>query len=341
MNNEQQIASIRIRQVLILLLIVSLGVFMFYQLAFMLSSFLGAITLFMILRSSMYRLVYEKKWKKWIAACVLMIGSFVVLILPFTWVGYILINKISPFFNNSALILENANKIQDYINNRFGFDILSEKNIELISSKITDIALPFIGSLANALMNIVVAYFLLWFMLYNAGKIERWLLRNLPFNYENRNLVLKEVRESVISNAVGLPIMAAIQGILAAIGFWIFGVNDFVVWGTITGICSFIPFVGTIAGWAPLALLSFANGDFNNGIGLVIWGLVVIGMSDNIVRMVLQKQIGDAHPLVTVFGVIVGLNIFGFLGLIFGPLLISLFLLLVKIYYAEYVKSQS
>ena len=72
-------------------------------------------------------------------------------------------------------------------------------------------------------------------------------------------------------------------------------------------------------------------------IGITLWGLIVIGLSDNVIRMILQKHLGDAHPLLTVFGVIVGLNMFGFLGLIFGPLIISLFLLLVKIYVKEFV----
>jgi predicted PurR-regulated permease PerM len=131
--------------------------------------------------------------------------------------------------------------------------------------------------------------------------------------------------------------MGLIQGVLAGIGFWIFNVQNPVIWGIVTGICSFIPFVGTMAAWVPIALLTFANGDINNGIGITLWGLIVIGLSDNVIRMILQKHLGDAHPLLTVFGVIVGLNMFGFLGLIFGPLIISLFLLLVKIYVKEFV----
>lgn len=239
------------------------------------------------------------------------------------------------------MITETAKKIQVYVNDRLGMDILTEKNIEKITTKITEIVPPLLSSTASALMNIAIAYFLLWFLLIHAGEIERWLLKHLPFKPENRNVVLSEVKDSVMSNAIGLPIMGAIQGILAGIGFWIFGVADPLIWGIATGICSFIPFVGTMAAWMPLALLTFAAGDIVNGIGQTLWGFIVIGLSDNFVRMLLLKKIGNTHPLITLFGVIIGLNLFGFLGLIFGPLLISLFMLLIKIYIREFAHEAS
>jgi predicted PurR-regulated permease PerM len=141
----------------------------------------------------------------------------------------------------------------------------------------------------------------------------------------------------VLSNTIGIPVLGAIQGIVAMIGYFMFGVENAVVWGVVTGIASVIPFVGTMAAWVPLTILTFANGDTTNGYWLAFWGLVVIGGSDNVFRFILQKYIADIHPLVTVFGVIVGLNLFGFLGLIFGPLLFSLFVVLVRIYYDEFV----
>jgi predicted PurR-regulated permease PerM len=115
-------------------------------------------------------------------------------------------------------------------------------------------------------------------------------------------------------------------------------VEEPILWGVITGIASVIPFVGTMAAWVPIAILTFANGEQGNGIALTLWGLIVIGGSDNVFRFVLQKYLADIHPVITVFGVIFGLNLFGFLGIIFGPLLISLFILMMRIYFDEFVK---
>ena len=340
MSPINQIPANKIRQVLFLLSILSLGILLFLQMTFMLSAFLGAVALYMVLRRPMYLLVFEKKWKKWIAATMLMVVSFVVIVLPFTWIGYILADKVAPLFQNPEIISGTAEKIQGYLTQKFGSKIFDQINIAKITEKITEFVPPLIASIANAFLNITMAYFLLWFLLTKASEVEIWLKKNLPFHPQNRAKVLAEVKESVMSNAVGLPIMAGIQGLLAMLGYWIFGVESPVLWGIVTGICSFIPFVGTIAAWLPIAILSLANGDVYNGIGITLWGLIVIGMSDNLFRMILQRKLGDIHPIITVLGVIVGLNMFGFLGLIFGPLLISLFLLLAKIYVSEFIDPQ-
>jgi predicted PurR-regulated permease PerM len=141
----------------------------------------------------------------------------------------------------------------------------------------------------------------------------------------------------VMSNSIGIPVLGLVQGIVAMIGYSLFGVKEPVLWGIITGIASVIPIIGTMAAWVPLTVLTFAQGDTSNGIWLGVWGLIVIGGSDNVFRFILQKYLADIHPLVTVFGVIFGLNLFGFMGIIFGPLLISLFILLIRIYFDEFV----
>ena len=73
---------------------------------------------------------------------------------------------------------------------------------------------------------------------------------------------------------------------------------------------------------------------------MLIYGFGVIGTADNVLRFTLLRKLGDVHPLTTVFGVIIGLNLFGFIGLIFGPLLISLFILLLRIYSTEFIVKQ-
>lgn len=340
MNTLQKIPANKIRQVLFLATLVAFAVLLFWQITFILSAFLGAIALYMVLRLPMYKLVYDKKWKKWAAATLLMSLSFVCIVLPFAWIGYILVDKVTPFFSKPEIIMATFEKIQLYINQKVGRDLFSQLNMSKLTEHITDFVTPLISSIANASLNIVFAYFLLWFLLTKSSEVEIWLKKNLPFLPENRSKVLAEVKESVMSNAVGLPIMGSLQGLLAMLGYWIFNVDNPVLWGIVTGICSFVPFVGTMAAWIPIAILSFANGDINNGIGITLWGLIVIGMSDNVFRLIIQKKLGDIHPLITVFGVVVGLNLFGFLGLIFGPLLISLFLLLCRIYISEFGSSE-
>src|SRR5690606_37509273 len=125
----------------------------------------------------------------------------------------------------------------------------------------------------------------------------------------------------------------------ALIGFLIFGTEDPFFWFVIVTISSMIPFVGTLLGILPVFLLTLSSGDNFAAWGILIYGFVVVGSTDNIIRLYVLKKLDDVHPLITLIGVIVGVPLFGFIGLIFGPLLISLFIVIVKIYRKEYGKN--
>ena len=112
--------------------------------------------------------------------------------------------------------------------------------------------------------------------------------------------------------------------------------DDWGLWGFITGVFAFFPLVGTMIVWVPIMLYLFSQGLTWPAIGLGIYSLLVTGNVDYVARISFMKKIGNVHPLITVLGVIVGLDLFGFIGLIFGPLLISYFLILVKIYINEF-----
>ena len=184
-------------------------------------------------------------------------------------------------------------------------------------------------------------FFLLYYMLMNGAQLERVLSRVTPLQKDSLNALAKETRSMVRANAIGIPVISIIQGFTAAIGYWIFGVKEPVLWGFLTGIFAFFPLVGTMLVWVPLVLLLVSQGNSGMAIGLGLYSLLVTGNVDYVARMGLMKKMGDVHPLVTVFGVIVGLKLFGFIGLIFGPLLISYFVILIKIYSQEFSASKA
>jgi predicted PurR-regulated permease PerM len=104
----------------------------------------------------------------------------------------------------------------------------------------------------------------------------------------------------------------------------------------ITCLASMLPVFGAALAYIPVALLFFAAGDTTRGIFMLLYGFIIIGTVDNLFRFWILKRIGDVHPLITGFGVLIGVSLFGFIGLIFGPILISLFLVLIKIYANEF-----
>ena len=129
-----------------------------------------------------------------------------------------------------------------------------------------------------------------------------------------------------------------LQGVVGLLGYWIIGVDEPVFWFVVTAITALLPVVGAALAYVPLGLLSFASGEPSKGIFVLLYGFIVIGLVDNVFRFWFNKKYGDIHPLITVFGVIVGVSLFGFIGIIFGPILISLFILLLKIYTSEYAE---
>jgi predicted PurR-regulated permease PerM len=173
-------------------------------------------------------------------------------------------------------------------------------------------------------------------MLFHGKKTETYLNDIIPLRESNREMLATETIVMIRANAIGIPLLALIQGLVAMLGYYIFGIKDYGVWGFLTGVASLIPIVGTGVIWVPLTIYLFASGQNWQGIGLGIYSLAVLTNVDYVARITILRKIGDVHPLITIFGVIIGLSMFGFLGLVFGPLLISYFILLVKIYRNEF-----
>ena len=136
----------------------------------------------------------------------------------------------------------------------------------------------------------------------------------------------------VRSNAIGIPLLAVIQGGVAMLGYWIFDAPNILFSGLSYRFASIIPMAGTGIGMDSHSHIHALIGNWFQAIGLVIFGSLVISQLDNLIRFVIQKKMADIHPLITVFGVVIGLSLFGFMGVIFGPLLLSLFFLFVNMF---------
>jgi predicted PurR-regulated permease PerM len=160
----------------------------------------------------------------------------------------------------------------------------------------------------------------------------------MPFKDKNKRAVFHEAKIMIQANAVGIPLLALVQGGFALVGYLIFDVKEPFFYALLTSFATIIPLLGTGLVWAPLGISMVIGGDLPNGIGLLLFGIVIITNVDNLIRFLLQKKLADVHPIITVFGVIIGLKLFGFWGLIFGPLILSLFYLCINMYRREYVR---
>ena len=315
-----------------LILICLFSIVLIFELYQFLNAFLGAIIMYVLLRPLQIRLTQKKKWKKGLASITLMLLSFLVIMVPIFGFSYLLISKMSVIFNESSFLFHIIDNIDAKFQEMFGRELLTADNLKGIQEKAGALITIFLGGTMNILGDLLIMYFILYYMLVNTGKIEKSLNKNIPMDNDDIQLLGDELKAQTYSNAIGMPLLALIQGIFAWIGYLIFGIQDAFFWGMMTGFFSFIPFVGSALIWAPAAIYQFSYGAPWQGIGIIIFGILVIGTVDNVFSFVFQKQFADVHPAITVFGVIIGLQLFGIPGLIFGPLLLSWFLLLIKIY---------
>ena len=324
-----------VRQLFVLLVLIFLGFLIFKEMLPYLSGVLGAITLFVLLKGFMAKLV-NRGWKKSLAAGTLLLASFIGILIPVGLIILMLSTKIGKAVANServiAAIKDNAQKLETYLGYNLSSSIDSSSVAGWLTSNLQNLA----GGTFNAVIAIGVMYFLLYFMLVNREDLSTTLRSYVPLDEGNIELIEKETDISVRSNALGIPLVALFQGIIALIGYVIFGVPDPFFWFAITAVGSMVPFIGSALGFIPVTLLLLASGHNWQAIGVLLYGIVIVGTTDNVVRLYILERISSVHPLITLIGVIVGVQLFGFIGLIFGPLLISLFLLIVKIYKKEY-----
>jgi predicted PurR-regulated permease PerM len=331
----------RLRQIILLLVIILLACMLVKQLYVFLPGFLGAITLYILFRESYYGLTLKKKWNKTGTAMLFISISIVAIAIPLYFSIMLLSNKVSGVINNQAELIADAKLVGQKILDKTGFEILSDENITTFQKKATTIVPSILNSSANILSNFAIMFFLLYFLLKNGRETERFLDRFIPLKDENIDLLGNETKNMVKANAIGIPVLAIIQGIIATLGYWLFGVKDFALWGFLTGVCSMIPVVGTAIIWVPLVLYMYAINKSGSALGLLIFSGVIITNIDYVARLTVLKQLMDVHPLITIFGVIVGIGLFGFWGVIFGPLFISYFIVLIKIYINEFGSATS
>jgi predicted PurR-regulated permease PerM len=328
-----------IRQIFVLLLILLFGSLIFREMLPYLTGVLGAITFYILLRKPMKKLVNKYNWRPALAAATLMLASFIVIMVPLTGFGIMLGNKISDVAGNSEKVIDAFKDQISKIKFETGIDINSQIDTQGITTWLSESLQSMAGNTFNLLIALGLMYFMLYFMLTNRKELRQSLRDYLPLNTDNANEIGKEVQAMVKSNAIGIPLVAIAQGIIALIGFLIFGIEEPFFWFVIVTIGSMIPFIGTFIGIIPVFILALSAGNSFQAWGILIYGVVVVGLTDNIIRLYVLKKLDDVHPLITLIGVIVGVPLFGFIGLIFGPLLISIFMALVRIYKEEYSQS--
>ncbi len=334
MSYETQANNCFFRQLLFLVILVAIAVVLLTQLGFFVGSFLGAITLYVVLRDLLFRLTEKHHLKSWAAAGLLVLGMTVLLLGVGFLVFEVLAAQVSEL--DTSNIIQSLNALPGKVNDWLGYQVITGEMMSNAGTYLTRLVTGILNSTYSFAINVFLMLVILYFMLAHARSMEKKIYAYLPFRGDSLQKIRHEAKSMIYSNAVGIPVIMFSQAVVAFLLYWALGLNNAVFWAFITAMCGLIPMIGTVIVSLPLGLYLISSGAVWQGIVLIICGLFVVANTDNLVRIVMLKKVANTSPLVVIFGVLLGIPLFGFWGIIFGPLFISGFLLLIRIYYLEY-----
>jgi predicted PurR-regulated permease PerM len=335
---KKQIPNQIISQIVLISVIVFSCLVIFTNLSYYLPGFLGAITLYIVFRNSYNRLTEVKKWNRSLTSLLFIFLSIIFIVFPLWGLIDYIAPQISTLVGNTDQIVLKFNEVKEYMKDKpiLKEIDLSDEGLTQFLQGLTKYLPRILNSVAELLINTLVAFFVLYFMQVHNKKMERTIDEIFPFSNRSKQEIWEDINHMVRTNAIGIPILGIFQGLVAVLGYWWFGVSNPILWGIVTGVATIIPVLGTMAVYIPICIVAFATGPFNQALWLTLYCFFLVGGIDNILRFSILKTLGNVPPLTTVFGVLLGLNLFGMLGLIFGPLIISAVGVLFKVYKNEY-----
>lgn len=324
----------------LIVIILLMAVVIFFQVTPFLGGVLGASTIYILLRGQMFYLTEKRHFRRGLAAVLMLLETILIFLIPLSLLVWLFISKLQAVNLDPRSLLGPVEHVAAFIREKTGYDVMSSGNINSVISVLPKVGQALMGSIGSFAVNVLVLLLVLYFMLAGGRKMEGYVGDLLPFNLRNKKEVMHEFHMVVRSNAIGVPLLAILQGAVAMAGYYIFGAPGALIWGVVSCFATIIPVVGVAIVWIPLALYVGINGSWGMAAGLAAYCIVIVSNVDNLIRSVLQKKMADTHPLITIFGVVIGLPLFGFMGVIFGPLLLAIFVLCVKIFKVEYLEGR-
>jgi predicted PurR-regulated permease PerM len=338
---------------IIIFLLTGLSFFLFYRI---ISPFLGPIVWAILLSIVFYplfqRLQRLLKKREAFSAMIMTLLVIVVIVLPSAFLTISLANEVVDAYHDLEEMIKTG-RLQAYLEQIRQFTPFQwvwttlDQYLDLSQADPFKFLLQNVRQIGTFLFNqtsvifkglstFVIGFFFALLSLYYLFKDGNRLLERLkaiaPIPSKERELILLRFKDMIYATIYGGIVVAIVQGLLGGLIFWILGISSPILWGTAMALLSFIPIGGTALIWAPASLLFIAQGNFLKGIILLLFGALVISMVDNLLRPKLISSKTNIHPLLLFFSVLGGIQAFGMIGLVAGPLITTLCLTLIEIY---------
>lgn len=212
-----------------------------------------------------------------------------------------------------------------------------EDIINRLFQKITELATYIVIRIPNIIVGVFLALFISFFLFKDGKKLMNNIAEMVPLTKRYSDKLIEKSNKVTYSVVYAHIIVAIVQGILGAIGFYVLGISSALFWGVVMAILSLLPIIGPAIIWIPGSIFLLINGivinsyfDIGKGIGLLLYGLLIISTSDNFLRVKIIGDTGQVHPLTVLIGIIGGISMFGLIGIFIGPIALSLLIMFLR-----------
>ncbi|MEI6378451.1 MAG: AI-2E family transporter [Candidatus Falkowbacteria bacterium] len=326
-----------VKRALALALIVITTAILAYALRPYLNAFLGALILYVIFSPLYEWLLSEWRWPKSLAALSVMLVSLFALLIPFSLLISIIMQEAQDLLPQFSAWLSSSTWVSHYWA-QIAPQIDLSTQLTQVGPTIKSIFFGTLSAVKDTLISSVIMYFIFYFLLVTANeKIYQAIYALVPFSKSNAVRLAHEFRNITYSTLLTSGLIALIQGSLLTLTFLIFGLPGAFLWGFAGCLMSFFPIIGVSSIWLPASVIVFLTGRPLVALGVLACG-IFISTVDNFIRPLIQQKVGSIHPLVSLLGIFMGLSLFGLIGIVIGPLMLTYFLLTVGMFKEEYIK---
>ena len=305
------------------------------------SAIFGAIVL-SYLFYPVYNFIIKLIKNETISALITSIIVLSILIFPILFIGNAIFSEASDLFIQVKSI--DFSKLEEkylssFVGKTLGEDIslidYIRDGLDRLTTTILQRTGEYIFTLHEKLLQVFVTFFLMFYFLKDGKRLLFTIKEALPLKRKYKAVISDKFNDTIYATMYGIVLTAIVQGIVAGIGFWIFDVSSPFLWSTVMILLSMIPFVGPALIWLPAAIIKLASGETVNGFGLLLYGIFIVSIIDNIIRPKIIGSRSKVHPAIVLIGVLGGIKFFGIMGIIIGPLILSILTAFFEIYTSE------
>jgi len=301
-----------------------------------LTPLLGAIIV-AIAATPLYNRIKSKVKRGNISALIVILLIIILIVIPLIMFTNRLFTETASLFNSVSDLDLNpfTEKLQQLTGLDIDFGRQIKDGLQAVSKYLLFSTADLIQQIARGMLHLFIFFFTLFFLLKDGKRYLRKLMNFLPIREDLEKKLFIEINKVVKSLITGVLVIAVIEGIIALIGFYLFGIPTPLIWSFVIVLAAYLPIIGPATVYVPAAIYLAILGNITEAVLLFIYSFALISYLDNIVKPQFMGKGSNINPIIILLGTLGGISLFGLTGIIAGPLILSILLVLYRIYEQE------